>query len=71
MFKIFRLLPIVTAEEEQNLIWSYILNHIAKLLETEDDTTGKIKQILEMFIMLDDTHQNNVKLAIDVIKKFN
>ena len=70
MLNIFRLLPCVNDQEEQNLIWSYIHSNISKLLETEDDVEDKVRQTLEMFLILDDSHQNNLKLAVNVIRKF-
>jgi len=61
----------ITSEELVQLVWSAVMNNMAKLLEAEkDEVDSKMRNILEMFLCLPENHKNNILLAMDLMKKF-
>ena len=55
--------------ELQQLLWSSVISNLSKLLETNFDEE-KVREVLELVLVLDDEHKNNITTLVQLLSKY-
>ena len=64
-----RMLKFVRINELQQLLWSSVISNLSKLLETNFDEE-KVREVLELVLVLDDEHKNNITTLVQLLSKY-
>ena len=63
------MLKFVRINELQQLLWSSVISNLSKLLETNFDEE-KVREVLELVLVLDDEHKNNITTLVQLLSKY-
>merc|ERR1712098_97436 len=66
---LIRLLLTIKDEDQRKIIWSCIHNNLSKLLDADQECQLEIRQTLELLLLLDETHHDQITTAIKLFNK--